>query len=132
MFDNGYRQMTTSTHPIAHPADFAGLTVRVPTAPLWTSLFTAFGAKPGTLDFAHTYAALQNHQFDAQENALAVIGAAKLYEVQRYCSMTNHMWDGYWFLANGPRWSSLPTEVQTTISNAMNDAALSSGPRSAP
>ena len=124
MFDNGYRQMTSSVRPITTPADLAGLSVRVPASPLWSSMFTAFGAKPGTLDFAHTYAALRSHAFDAQENALAVIGAAKLYDVQRYCSMTNHMWDGFWFVANGPLWQTLPADVQGTIGRAMNDAAL--------
>ena len=124
MFDNGYRQMTSRVRPIGQPADFSGLTVRVPVSPLWSSLFTAFGAKPGALDFAHTYGALQDHTFDAQENALGVIGTAKLYEVQHYCSMTNHMWDGFWFIANGPVWDKLPADLQATVSQAMNDAAL--------
>ncbi len=124
MFDNGYRQVTSSVRPIAHPSDFNGLALRVPVSPLWSSLFTAFGAKPGTLDFARTYAALQSHTFDAQENALAVIGSAKLYEVQRTCSMTNHMWDGFWFIANGARWDALPADMQAVVSAAIDDAAL--------
>ncbi len=124
MFDNGYRQMTSRKGPIAEPADFDGLTVRVPVSPLWSSLFTAFGAKPGVLDFAHTYDALRDGAFEAQENALGVIGTAKLYEVQHYCSMTNHMWDGFWFIANGALWDKLPVDLQGTISQAMNEAAL--------
>ena len=124
MFDNGYRQMTSKKGPIGQPADFSGLTVRVPASPLWSSLFTAFGAKPGVLDFAHTYDALRDGSFEAQENALGVIGTAKLYDVQRYCSMTNHMWDGFWFIANGAMWDKLPADVQGTISQAMNESAL--------
>ena len=124
MFDNGYRQMTSSVRPIAQPSDFAGLKVRVPVSPLWSSLFSAFGAKPSAIDFAHTYDALRDHTVDAQENALGVIGTGKLYEVQHYCSMTNHMWDGFWLVASGPVWDKLPADLQGAISQAMNDAAL--------
>ena len=124
MFDNGYRQVTSSTGPIARPEDFSGLRIRVPTGPLSSSLFGAFGAHADTLDFARTYAALRDHAFAAQENALGVIGAARLDQVQHYCSMTNHMWDGFWFIANGRIWDRLPAELQGIVSRAMNDAAL--------
>ena len=124
MFDNGFRQVTSHTRAIAHPADFAELAIRVPVGPLWSSLFTAFGAKPGTLDFARTYAALQAQTFDAQENAIALIDSARLYEVQHYCSVTNHMWDGFWFVANGAQWGALPGDVQAVITAAIDDAAL--------
>ncbi len=123
-WDNGYRQTTTSTKPIADPGDFAGMKLRVPAAPLWTSMFKAFGAAPATINFAETYSALQTHIVAGQENPLAVISTAKLYEVQKYCSMTNHMWDGYWLLANTDAWQALPANVRDIATTAFNDAAL--------
>jgi tripartite ATP-independent transporter DctP family solute receptor len=124
MFDNGYRQITTSTRPVATPADLHGLRLRVPDSPLWTSVFETFGARPGTLDFAQLHAALRDGPFEAQENALSVIEAARLYDVQRYCSLTNHMWDGFWLVINRARWDALPGPVQAAIAHAMDDAAL--------
>ncbi len=100
MWNNGFRQITTSSKPIRRPADLQGMKLRVPVSPLWTSTFTALGAAPVAMNFAGLHAALQAHEVDGQENSLAIIETAKLYEVQGYCSLTNHMWDGYWLLAN--------------------------------
>ena len=92
IWDNGFRQVTTSVRPIVTPADFQGLKIRVPVSALWTSLFKALGASPTGINFAEVYSALQTKIVDAQENPPAIISAAKLYEVQKYCSLTNHMW----------------------------------------
>ena len=85
-----------------------GFKIRVPVSPLWTSLFKAFGAAPASINFSEVYSALQTKIVEGEENPLAVIQTAKLYEVQKYCSMTNHMWDGFWFLASGKTWARLP------------------------
>ena len=82
------------------PDDFRGIKLRVPVSPLWTSMFKAFDASPASINFNEVYSALQTKIVDGQENPLAMISTAKLYEVQKYCSLTNHMWDGFWFLAN--------------------------------
>jgi tripartite ATP-independent transporter DctP family solute receptor len=108
MWDNGYRQVTTSTHPIKVPGDFAGMKFRVPVSPLWVSMFTAFGAAPTSIPFSDVYTALQTKLAEGQENPLAVISTGKLYEVQKYCSLTNHMWDGYWCLGNKESFARLP------------------------
>ena len=71
MWDNGYRQITSSTHPIAVPADLRGFKIRVPVSPLWTSMFRAFGAAPTAINFNEVYSALQSHIVDGQENPLA-------------------------------------------------------------
>jgi tripartite ATP-independent transporter DctP family solute receptor len=124
IFDNGFRQTTTSTHPIMQPADFKGLKIRVPVAALWTSLFKDFGAVPTSINFNEVYSALQTHLVDAQENPLAVIETAKLYEVQKYCSMTNHMWDGFWFLANPKAFEKLPPKLRAIVEDEINGAAV--------
>jgi tripartite ATP-independent transporter DctP family solute receptor len=124
IWDNGFRQTTTSTKPITSPADFDGMKLRVPPAPLWTSMFKAFGAAPTTINFNETYSALQSKVVDGQENPLAIIDTAKLYEVQSFCSTTNHMWDGFWFLANRRNWEALPKDIQDIVSKHINAAGL--------
>ncbi len=122
--DSGFRQVTTGTRPIAAPGDLAGLKIRVPAAALWTSMFRGFGASPTTISFSETYSALQTRIADAEENPLAVIDAGKLYEVQRYCSMTNHMWDGFWLLANPRAFRRLPPDMQAIVSREFARAAM--------
>ena len=124
MWDNGFRQTTTSTKPIVTPADFKGLKMRVPVSPLWTSMFTALGASPASINFNEVYSALQTKVVDGQENPLAVIEVGKLYEVQSYCSLTNHMWDGFWFLANRRAFERLSKPDQEVVAHAFNESAL--------
>ncbi len=120
--DNGFRNITSSSRPIATAADLKGFKIRVPVSPLWTSMFKAFGSAPAAINFSEVYSALQTKVVEGQENPLAIIEIAKLYEVQKYCSMTGHMWDGQWILANGKRWDMLPKEVKTVINKHVDDA----------
>ena len=124
MWDNGFRQTTTSTKPIVKPADFDGLKMRVPVSPLWTSMFTALGASPASINFNEVYSALQTKIVDGQENPLAVIDVGKLYEVQSYCSLTNHMWDGFWLLANRRAFDRLKPADQEVVVKEFNASAI--------
>src|SRR5690349_4673799 len=124
IWDNGFRQTTSSTKPINGPDDFKGFKFRVPVSPLWTSMFKAFDAAPASINFAEVYSALQTKIVEGQENPLAIISTAKLYEVQKYCSLTNHMWDGFWFLANRRAWAALPDDIKTIVAKNINAAAL--------
>jgi len=124
IWDNGFRQTTTSTKPVQSPDDFRGMKLRVPPSPLWTSMFKAFDAAPASINFNEVYSALQTKIVDGQENPLAIISTAKLYEVQKYCSLTNHMWDGFWTLANAKAWADLPKDLQEVLAKNINGAAL--------
>jgi len=124
MWDNGYRQITSSTHPIRTPDDLKGFKIRVPVSPLWTSMFEAFGASPTSINFNEVYTALQTKVVEGQENPLTLIEIAKLYEVQKYCSLTGHMWDGYHLLANEQAWQALPKDLQEIAARNLNAAAL--------
>ena len=124
ILDNGFRNITTSTKPITTAADLQGFKIRVPVSPLWTSMFKAFGAAPTGINFSEVYSALQTKVVEGQENPLAIIDIAKLYEVQKFVSMTGHMWDGQWVLANGKRWAGLPADVQALITKHVTDAVL--------
>lgn len=124
MWDNGFRQTTSSKAAVATAKDLDGLKIRVPVSPLSISMFKGLGASPASLQFSEVYSSLQTKIVDAQENPLPIIQVAKLYEVQKFCSLTNHIWDGYWFVANGRRWESLPAELKTIVSTAINEAGL--------
>jgi TRAP-type transport system periplasmic protein len=123
-YDNGYRQITSSTKPIKSPDDLKGFKIRVPPSPLWTSMFKAFDASPMSINFSEVYSALQTKVAEGQENPLSIIFFAKLFEVQKYLSETNHMWDGFWFLANGKMWNGLPADVRDIIAKNLNQSAI--------
>jgi TRAP-type transport system periplasmic protein len=122
IWDNGFRQTTSSTKPITGPDDLKGFKIRVPVSPLWTSMYKAFDSAPTSINFNEVYTALQTKVVDGQENPLAIVSTAKLYEVQKYLSMTNHMWDGFWFLANRRAWERLPPDVRTIVAKHINAA----------
>src|ERR1051325_1983763 len=123
-WDNGYRQMTSSTRPIKGPDDLKGFKIRVPPSPLWTSMFKAFDAAPMSINFSEVYSALQTKVAEGQENPLSIIYFAKLFEVQKYLAETNHMWDGFWFLANGKMWNGLPADVRDVIHKNFNASPI--------
>jgi tripartite ATP-independent transporter DctP family solute receptor len=124
MWDNGFRQTTSSTKPIMTPADLANFKIRVPVSPLWTSMYKAFGSAPTAINFNEVYSALQSKVVEGQENPLAIVETAKLYEVQQFCSLTNHMWDGFWFLGNKANWEALPEDIRAVVTKHINAAAI--------
>jgi TRAP-type transport system periplasmic protein len=124
IWDNGYREITSSTKPIVTADDLKGFKIRVPVSPLWTSMFKALEASPASINFAEVYSALQTKIVDGQENPLAIISTAKLYEVQKYCSVTNHMWDGYWFLANKAAFERIPPDLRPIVVKHINEAGM--------
>jgi TRAP-type C4-dicarboxylate transport system substrate-binding protein len=87
-------------------------------------MFKAFGAAPASINFGKVYSALQTKIVEGQENPMPLIANAKLYEVQKYCSLTNHMWDGFWFLANRKAWERLPPDLRTIVAKHINAAAI--------
>src|SRR5215831_2288489 len=85
---------STRNKPIEKPEDLKGFKIRLPVAPAFIELFKHLGASPAAINFGEVYSALQTGVVDGQENPLILIDTAKLYEVQKYCSMTNHLWVG--------------------------------------
>jgi tripartite ATP-independent transporter DctP family solute receptor len=123
-YDNGFRQVTTSTKPIVTPADLDGLKLRVPPAPMLTSLFKALGAGPAPINFNELYSSLQTKVVEGQENPLAIIATTRLYEVQKFCSLTSHVWDGYCFLGNRRAWASLPADMREIAMREFDRSAI--------
>ena len=102
-WENGFRVMTNNKRPIKTPADLKGLKIRVPPSDVRVKMFKLWGANPGPLDFSEVFSALQTGVFDGQENPYAQITSAKFYEVQKYLSVTNHVYTPTYLVAS-PKW----------------------------
>lgn len=122
-WDNGFRQISSSTRQILSVDDMSGFRIRVPVGPLWTSMFKTLGAAPTSINFKDLYIALQTGTVDGQENPLNILEFAKFFEVQKHCALTNHMWVGYWFVANARAWQALPKDLQEIAERNMAKAA---------
>jgi TRAP-type transport system periplasmic protein len=123
-FDHGFREITSKSKPINAPEDLKGMKIRLPVAPLFISLFQHLGASPTPINFGEVYSALQTGLVDGQENPLILIDTAKLYEVQKYCSMTNHIWVGLHISFNTEAWKRLPADLQALAYRHFSAAAM--------
>ena len=123
VWDNGFRQIT-SNQPITGPKDLVDMRLRVPAAPMLVSLFKALKAAPTPINFNELYSSLQTKVVEAQENPLPIISTAKFYEVQKFCALTNHGWDGYWLLGNKRTFDALPENLRAVVDEHFNNAAL--------
>jgi tripartite ATP-independent transporter DctP family solute receptor len=124
IWDHGFRQVTSSSRQIKSPQDLSGFKIRVPLSPALTSLFKAFGASPAGINMAEVYTALQTKIVDGQENPLTILETQKLYEVQKYCSLTSHVWDGFWLVANLRSWNALPEDLRQLASKTFDAHAI--------
>nr|WP_315593622.1 TRAP transporter substrate-binding protein [uncultured Cupriavidus sp.] len=124
IWDHGFRHVTTSGKGISVPQDLAGLKIRVPVSPMLTSLFKSLGAAPANINYGELYTALQTKIVDGQENPLAVVETAKLYEVQKSCSLTSHAWDGFWLCANKRSWEALPEDLRQLANRTFDAHAM--------
>lgn len=92
MWDNGFRQITNNVRPIVVPADLEGLKIRTPTSRQRVEMFNTLGANATPLSFGEVYSALDQGVIDGQENPAQVVDSAKLFEVQGYMSLSNHVY----------------------------------------
>ena len=123
MWNLGFRQITCATKPIRDVNDLSGMKIRVPGAPALVSLFKALGSYPVSMQFGEVYTSLQTRVVDAVEPPLSNIEFAKFYEIAKYCSITNHCWDGYWICANPGAWNRLPKNLQELVAGSFNEVA---------
>ena len=115
------RQITNSKLPITQPADLEGLKLRVPNNPLWVEFFGAMGAAPTPMAFAEVYNALQLGVVDGQENPVNVPVSAKLYEVQKYLTLSNHIADAWVLGMNPARYEGLSDEHKAVLAEAATE-----------
>ncbi len=121
-WENGFRHATNSRRPIAKVEDFEGLKFRVQPSPLFIETFKAFKTNPVTMSFSELYTALETRTVDAQENPLLNILTAKLYEVQKYTSLTGHMYGNAVILVSKRFWDRLSPTEKKTIQDAFLEA----------
>ncbi|MDB5043054.1 MAG: dctP [Candidatus Eremiobacteraeota bacterium] len=124
IWENGFRNITTSTKPIRNVGDLAGLKIRVSPGKIRVDTFQSLGAAPSPIALSELYTSLQTHVIDAQENPLLLISQQKFYEVQRYVSISEHIWSGYWTLFNADVWNKMGKGIQDVVSREMAAATL--------
>ncbi len=115
VWENGFRHITNNVRPIVTPADLRGIKLRTPSSPWRVRLFETFGANPTPLPFAEVFMALQTGVVDGQENPLSNIAGAKLGEVQKYLSLTRHVYSPAWVITGVDHWNSLPRDVTSVL-----------------
>ena len=120
---NGIRNVTNSKHPIEHLGDLRGLRIRVPPNGLSVALFRALGAEPVVIPFTHVYAALRDHRADGQENPFVNIYTGRFFEVQRYCSLTRHQFEGLAIAISEHTWTTFDTPTRAAVASAAREAA---------
>jgi TRAP-type transport system periplasmic protein len=114
-FDNGFQQLSITSKPVRTAADLQGVKVRTPNTALYIEAFQALGATPVPMNIDKLYDALKAHEVDAQTNPLTIIELFKLYEVQKYVSLTSHLWAGFNLLASLKVWEKLPADIREVI-----------------
>ena len=124
VYDHGFRQITHSSRPVMTPKDLDGMKIRVPASPILTSLFRGLGASPATVPIGELYTALQTKVVDGQENALPTIEATKLYEVQKFCSYSSHVWDCFTLVGNKRIWNALPDDLRALATRIFDSNAM--------
>jgi tripartite ATP-independent transporter DctP family solute receptor len=120
--NNGARVYTNDKKPLATPADFAGLKMRSPQNPVNLAITEAFGGIPIAMPYGEVYTALQQGTIDGQENAVINIYPARLQEVQKYMSMTNHLLSFVVLVMNENTFAALPSDQQEAVQAAATEA----------
>ncbi|HLU14502.1 MAG TPA: TRAP transporter substrate-binding protein, partial [Burkholderiaceae bacterium] len=116
----GFRQMTNNVRPIHGPDDLKNIKMRVLQAPTLMAAYRAFGANPTAMAYTEVYNGLQQGVVEGQENPLANIDSMKFYEVQKYMTMTNHIYHTYAAVMNKGAWESLPEDLQKVVKDAFD------------
>jgi TRAP-type transport system periplasmic protein len=115
VWENGYRHITNSKRPINTPDDLKGIKLRVPEGKWRVKMFQAYGANPSPMKFSEVFTALQTGVMDGQENPFTQIYSAKFQEVQKFLSLTGHVYTPAYATVGAKKWASLPTDVRQTL-----------------
>jgi TRAP-type transport system periplasmic protein len=115
VWENGFRQITNNKHPINVPSDLKGIKLRVPKGKWRVKMFQAYGATPSAMSLSETFVALQTGVMDGQENPLSQIYSSKFQEVQKYLSMTDHVYTPAYLVVSKRKFATLPADVQKIL-----------------
>ena len=132
VWENGFRHITNNVRPIVKPEDLKGIKLRVPGGVWRVKMFKDYGANPSPMPLAEVYSALQSGVMDAQENPFPQIASAKFHEVQKFLSLSGHVYTPAYLVIGEESWTKLPKDVQNTLAKIawdMGDFARSEGER---
>jgi tripartite ATP-independent transporter DctP family solute receptor len=132
VWENGFRHITNNVRPIVKPDDLKGIKLRVPGGVWRVKMFKAYGANPSPMPFAEVYSALQSGVMDGQENPFPQIASAKFQEVQKFLSLSGHVYTPAYLVIGEDVWKKLPSDIQATLSKIageIGDFARSQGER---
>jgi tripartite ATP-independent transporter DctP family solute receptor len=121
VWENGFRNITNNKRPINVPADLQDLKLRTPKSVWRVKMFKAYGANPAPLPFSEVFVALQTGTFDGQENPLAQIASGKFQEVQKYLSMTGHVYTPAYVTVSTEYWAKLPADVRKILEDTAKE-----------
>ena len=121
VWENGYRHITNNKRPINVPADLAGIKLRTPEGKWRVKMFQAYGANPSPMKFSEVFTALQTGVMDGQENPFTQIYSAKFQEVQKYLSLTGHVYTPAYLVAGTKKWMSLPADVRKILEDTARE-----------
>jgi TRAP-type transport system periplasmic protein len=121
VWENGFRQITNNARPIVTPADLRGIKLRTPKGRWRVELFQLYGAHPTPMSLSEVFVALQTGVIDGQENPLTQIDASKFQEVQRYLSLTNHVYTPGYLVAGSEKWARLPADLRIDLEGIARD-----------
>ncbi len=121
VWENGVRHVTNSKRPIKVPADLAGIKLRVPEGKWRVKMFQAYGANPSPMKFSELFTALQTGVMDGQENPFTQIYSAKLQEVQKFLSLTGHVYTPAYLTVGKTKWESLPPDVRKILEDTAKE-----------
>ena len=115
LWENGFRNITNNKRPIDKPEDLAGIKLRTPKGAWRVKMFKHYGANPTPMSFSEVFTALQTGVIDGQENPYAQIYSGKFQEVQKYLSITGHVYTPAYALVSDKHFAKLPQDVQDTL-----------------
>ena len=121
VWENGFRHITNNTRPINTPGDLKGIKLRTPKSKWRVKMFQSYGANPTPMSFSEVFTALKTGTMDGQENPYAQIASAKFQEVQKYLSITGHVYTPAYVTVHKDHWSKLPADVQSILEQAAKD-----------
>lgn len=120
----GFFAITNAKKPIKSPADMKGIKLRTMALPLHQAIVKSLGASPTTVAWAEVYTSLQTGVVDGQMNPISIIAMAKFQEVQKYITLTNHLYAPYVWVMNPKFYAGLTPELQKVIDDAARTAIL--------
>ncbi len=115
VWENGFRHLTNNVRPVVKPEDLKGIKLRVPSGIWRVKMFKAYGANPSPMAFAEVYSALQSGVMDGQENPFAQIWSGKFHEVQKYVSLSGHVYSPSYVVVSESFWQKFPADQRQVI-----------------